>query len=543
VDCDDGDPDNYVSCASCVDLDGDLWFIGCDLYGQRSGPDCDDFVINAQDDCGDCVDSDGDGRGTGATCTGPGDCDDGLVNAWSDCGDCPDSDGDGHGAGASCDGPADCNDTLANAWADCADCDDIDGDGWGAGTSCSGPEDCDEGLESVHPGAPEICDGIDNHCPGDAGYGIMDEGCIAVDLAAGGFHTCAAITDGSVKCWGFNANGQLGHGSTVLHSNTPVIVESLSNAVSVTAGRDHTCAVLSDGGLMCWGANGYGQLGDGSTADRQSPVQAAVGDSVRSVSAGGMHTCAALFGGSVNCWGYNAYGQLGHGDTAPYSAFPVTAGIGGDGEAIDVAGGGAHTCAVLSGGSAFCWGLNNYGQLGNGGTVILSSAPAPVQLSGSSIAVETAAGWFHSCAGLDDGSLRCWGDNRSGQLGDGQAISDSNLPLAVLLSGDTASLETDGGGDSQWAHTCALLADGGVRCWGENGYGQLGDDNAPVDSGVPVVPVLGITAEKAVTGTFHSCAFLSNGTIKCWGYNLYGQLGDGSEDNSAVPVSVIEISP
>jgi alpha-tubulin suppressor-like RCC1 family protein/pimeloyl-ACP methyl ester carboxylesterase len=373
----------------------------------------------------------------------------------------------------------------------------------------------------------------------------------ATAIAAGGGHTCALTSGGGVKCWGSNSSGQLGDGTTTQHS-TPVDVSGLTSGVSaIAAGWDHTCALLSGGGVKCWGYNGSGQLGNGTTASSSTPVDVSgLTSGVSAISAGGSHTCALLSGGGVKCWGYNGSGQLGNGTTAssstPMDVSGLTSGV------SAIAAGGYHTCALLSVGGAKCWGSNSSGQLGDGTTTQhntpvdvsgLTPPPprpasrkqhnTPVDVSGlTSWVIAIAAGGDHTCALLSGGGVECWGDNYFGQLGDGTA-TQRNTPVDVsgLTSGVTAI--TAGG-----QHNCVLMANGGAKCWGNNGSGQLGDGtatqhNTPVDvSGL----ASGVTAIAA--GGAHTCALIGNG-LKCWGSNSGGQLGsDNTPIKRLTPVDV-----
>ncbi|HET8541760.1 MAG TPA: putative Ig domain-containing protein [Anaeromyxobacter sp.] len=347
-------------------------------------------------------------------------------------------------------------------------------------------------------------------------------------VAAGGYHTCA-VANGSIRCWGQNGYGQLGNDSTA-DGNTPVPVSGLSGGVqAIAAGDRHTCAVVS-GGVQCWGDNLWGQFGNGSTTGSSVPVASNASSGVQAITAGAGHTCALVNGG-VRCWGYNADGETGSNPatygwvTSPVAVSGLSSGV----QAI--AAGDYHTCALVNGGVQ-CWGANGYGQLGNDST---TKSYVPVAVSGLSSGVRAiTAGMRHTCA-LVNGGVWCWGSNQDGQLGSGNTNVSSRVPVAVYGLSSGAQAVAAGG-----YHTCAVV-NGGVRCWGSNGSGQLGNDST-INRYAPV-PVSGLTAgAQAVDGgTLCTCA-LVNGGVRCWGYNGYGQLGDGSLTASLVPVQVSGLS-
>jgi len=242
-------------------------------------------------------------------------------------------------------------------------------------------------------------------------------------VAAGGSHTCALLNTGVVNCWGGAWEGQLGNGTTT-DSLVPVAVDPFTGgatAVSITAGEDHTCAVLNTGAVNCWGAGWDGQLGNNTTASSLVPVLVgAFTDGTTtavSITAGAYHTCALLNTGAVNCWGYNAFGQLGNNTTAS-SSVPVLVGtFTGGATAVSITAGGNHTCAVLNTGAVNCWGYGGNGQLGDN-TTNNRSAPVLVgAFTGGATAVSITAGFEHTCAVLNTGVVNCWGDNIVGQLG------------------------------------------------------------------------------------------------------------------------------
>ena len=281
-------------------------------------------------------------------------------------------------------------------------------------------------------------------------------------IAAGDDHTCALTASGGVKCWGTNWSGQLGDGTTD-DRLTPVDVSGLSSGVTaIAASRYHTCALTASGGVKCWGTNWYGQLGDGTTDDRLTPVNVSgLSSGVTAIAASRYHTCALTVSGGVMCWGA---GPLGDGTTdarlTPVDVSGLSSGV------TAIAAGGNHTCALTASGGVKCWGENAFGQLGDG---TIDARLTPVDVSGLSSGVTAiAAGVSHTCALTVSGGVKCWGENGDGQLGNG---TDYSRLTPVDVSGLSSGVAAIAAG---WRHTCALTASGGVKCWGSNGYGQLG---------------------------------------------------------------------
>ena len=362
----------------------------------------------------------------------------------------------------------------------------------------------------------------------------------ATAVEAGIFHQCALMQDATVRCWGENDYGQLGNG--VISSPpdapnpTPVPVVGLNGVAAVAGGGFHTCARFSDGRLRCWGRNSEGQLGDPAFTDWASPTSVPVAGitTATGVTGGGYHTCAVLQNGTVRCWGQNDYGQLGNGTTTPAAvpkSTPVE--VSRITNAVAVSAGGFHTCALLADGTVRCWGQNDYGQLGDGSIIEPQTrpptprpTPTPVTVQGITTAVAMKSGIFHTCALLRDGTMQCWGWNDFFQLGDSSIPNASSTPVTVRGVSPAALAPGD-------QHTCVLLPDATVRCWGDNNFGQLGNGSArgiypPADA----VAVTGITAAVAATsGAEHTCALLRDTRVQCWGRGLFGRLGDGRDRN------------
>jgi alpha-tubulin suppressor-like RCC1 family protein len=353
-------------------------------------------------------------------------------------------------------------------------------------------------------------------------------------ISAGYQHNCVVIAGGAAKCWGRNDTGQLGDGSTT-NRFQPTPVSGLSSGVSVVAAGGgfaggHTCAVMSSGTVKCWGTNhSWGQVGDGTTLTRTAPVDVtAAGQGLVTLSAGARHTCAVVDDGELTCWGDNFFGQLGNDFdiTGAPTEVPGLSGV------VAVSSGGSHTCALSGAGGVKCWGYAAYGQLGDNTFGDTHSSPVDVVgLQGGVAGIS--AGGTHTCALTTGGGVKCWGDNSFGQLGDG---TNTNAGAPVDVTGLASGVIAISAGGN---HTCAVTAPGGVKCWGANYRGQLGIGSFDFTRSTPA-DVTGLSAGSAAiaAGYEHSCAVSSGGGVKCWGDNAYGQLGDGSTNNSFVPVNV-----
>ncbi|MDD5223629.1 MAG: fibronectin type III domain-containing protein [bacterium] len=351
----------------------------------------------------------------------------------------------------------------------------------------------------------------------------------AAEISAGSDHACARLVDNTVSCWGHNDDGELGDG-TWMASNTPVVVSGITTAVEISARYGfHNCARLADNTISCWGDNEYGQLGNGAKSSLYVPVTIPGITTMAEISAGDNHTCARLADNTVSCWGDNEYGQLGDG-TNTNSNIPVT--VFGITTAAEISAGSDHVCARLANNTVTCWGDNSHGQLGNG---TWTSSNIPVYVSGITMAVEISAGWLHTCARLADNTMRCWGENGGGQFGNGTGI-DSNIPVSV--SGINSAAEISAGGQ----HTCARLNNNTIKCWGSNHNGELGN-GTNTNSNIPVT-VSGITTAAEISiGYNHTCARLTDNSVRCWGMNNVSQLGSGTSAYSCnTPVIVPDIT-
>lgn len=346
----------------------------------------------------------------------------------------------------------------------------------------------------------------------------LGNGAVAVALAAGERHTCALLEGGSVRCWGDNLDGQLGLGHTrpVGDNEKPVDVDAVDlggKAIAIAAGPAHNCAILEGGAVRCWGYNFSGQLGIGNklpVGDNELPSQVGpvnLGGPATQVAAGGAqglaHSCAVLQAGALRCWGSNNTGQLGYpalsnpagdnefpesvgDDEAPASAGPVRL----PDPVTSVSAGAYHTCAMTVSSEVFCWGYNNYGQLGLGHTDVVGDNEYPHAVGAVYLrapALGVAAGNYHTCALLQGGRVRCWGEDRtfgaSGSIGDAEVGDDE-------VAGAAPEVETGGSVEAVAAggqHTCAAFDDGTMRCWGNGGGGQLGSGRVELVKGAPAL--------------------------------------------------------
>ncbi len=349
-----------------------------------------------------------------------------------------------------------------------------------------------------------------------------------------GYHTCALTAAGGVICWGNNNDLQLGPptGGT---SDTPVAVQGLSSGIAaVGVGYQHSCAITDSGALKCWGDNDHGELGIGHTSSHSSGPVNVTGlmSGVTAVDGGYQYTCAVVAGGA-RCWGNNGAGQLGDGSNVQKVVPVPVSGLGSGVTDIDV--GEGLTCAVANGG-AKCWGSNNVGQLGI--PTSTASSNTPVNVTGLSSGVAAiGVGYEHACALATTGGVKCWGSNTNGQLGNNTVI-DSSTPVNV--SGMSSGIVALAVGES---HNCAITAARAVKCWGANFHGQIGNGNTTF-SPTPV-NVIGLSDVVAVGPAYdHTCAITGNGAIKCWGGNTYGQIGNGTGPiDSLVPVDVTGFGP
>jgi len=353
----------------------------------------------------------------------------------------------------------------------------------------------------------------------------------ATAISAGEMFTCAVMTSGGVKCWGHNKLRELGNESRI-DSLVPISVSGFSGSVTtIVAGFDHACALIVDGTLQCWGQNptGYGYFYDHSG---HPVVLKNIHEPVQSIVIGFSHTCVLTGSGGVKCWGWNDFGQLGNGSNElkemPVDVVGLSSGV------IAISGRYNSTCALLEGGAVKCWGENTAGLLGDG-TVIHRNSPVNVVGLTSGI-TNISVGWYHACGLTEEGGAKCWGTNYFGQLGNGDT-SDSKIPVDVIEpANDFIDIKA---GDSI---TCALTEKGGVKCWGTGRYTFLERTfTAPFHS--QPVDITGLSSGIADLefGHGHTCVLSTAGTVRCWGMNAFGELGDGTTVNRFAPGIVVNL--
>ena len=352
----------------------------------------------------------------------------------------------------------------------------------------------------------------------------------AISVAAGDAATYAVLSDGTVRAWGYNSSGQLGDGTTSSRLS-PVAVMGLTGIASVTGGTNHACALTSSGQAKCWGQGVAGQLGNGSTTNSSVPVNVAGGLFFRTLAAAEVYTCGATTTGGSACWGDNSLGQFG---TSAFtsSSTPVV-----NFQPVDlvVSGPTAMTTFFFSGNTSLASGANPSGLVGNGSTAASVLGSTTGFTAGGSLFITAAAvgsETFACAIEASAGSLYCAGGNSFGELGNGATVSSSVPVLVSGLSNVTAIA-------AGVTHACALKSDGSVWCWGNNANGQIGDGTGTNRSVPTAVHGLSSGVTSIATGSNHSCAVKTDGTVWCWGANGIGQAGDGTQINRPLPTKVL----
>jgi alpha-tubulin suppressor-like RCC1 family protein len=371
---------------------------------------------------------------------------------------------------------------------------------------------------------------------------VAPAGLVFISVTAGTIHSCGVTTAGSAYCWGNNDVGELGNGNLTTVQMTPVAVGGGLQFAALSAGQEFTCGVTLAGAAYCWGANNLGQLGNG-TVDQTvaplphpSPTAVAGGLSFASVSAGTGHVCGITTAGAAFCWGENSQGGLGDGQFGGIASSPVAV-LGGPSFAA-ISAGELLSCGIATVGAAYCWGGNGDGELGDGDAVLGRGGQAsPVSVVGGLTFTALSTGFSHTCGVTLPGAAYCWGRGGNGERGDGTFGFPVNSPVAVVGGLTFAGVSASG-----LAHTCGVASTGAAYCWGYDGNGQLGDGAPALGQSSPVAVVGGLTfaAVSTAAGGEHTCGVTTTGVAYCWGLNTFGQLGNGTQTSSSIPVKVAD---
>lgn len=494
---------------------------------------CGDGVVGPGEACDDGDQEDNDACNN--VCVLPT-CGDGIVQLGEDC----DTSGESVACNANCTTPA-CGDQFVNP---------------------SAGEECDPGAETdlcdLDCTLPVCGDGVHNPSAGegcDDGNAAAGDRCSAscastviVDVAAGKNHLCVAFETGVVRCWGRGFAGALGQGDADDLGGKPgeVPVPDLEvggKVVQLSSGDQYTCTRLDTGAARCWGENSFGNLGYGNldslgdNAGELPPLDVGLGASALQIQSGGQHTCAILTGGALRCWGRAYTGQLGYWMYKDAGLVqPVDVDVPGLTDVKALALGYHHSCALQADGKVRCWGNNGAGELGLGHTINVGEGegqmpPPTLELGG--VIIDISAGFNHTCAVREDGKVLCWGSGTRGKLGTGSATNVGDQPgqlaTAVDLGGDAVQVVTG------YEHTCARLTTGKVKCWGYGVFGRLGYGNTnAIDTADEFPPPDLELGGDAILLASHlgdfTCALLADHTLRCWGNNSSGQLGHGHTD-------------
>ncbi len=398
------------------------------------------------------------------------------------------------------------------------------------GFACSaGFGDCDAALGcETDTTKPANCGSCNVSCSAYCVNGTCND---PVAIAGGYSHTCAILKNGNVYCWGFNQLGEVGDGTTGNKiSPTKITLPGAATAISArgvflggVSYSAHTCAILLDQSVWCWGGNANGELGQGDTAVYAGPVKVKNLGSVNRLAVGGAHTCAVNVNNDLYCWGRNASGQVGNGTVTPVlTPVLVLSGV-----TSKVTLGGAHTCIIKTDGNPYCWGANTNGQLGSGNFTATSGPGGAI--AGLTGLVEIAAGQSFTCARTAT-TVSCWGRNAAGELGLGNTMQQTT---PQVVPGVTNVSQLGGG-----VFYAGAVTAGGNYMWGSDGQGEFGDGLTTAIVSTPeLVPGLAtFTKLSFANGT--SCGLTAASQMSCWGDNSYGEIGDGTTNLSSVPVPV-----
>jgi alpha-tubulin suppressor-like RCC1 family protein len=395
-------------------------------------------------------------------------------------------------------------------------------------------------------------------------------------------HTCAALSTGAVRCWGLNDSGQLGVAPDEagqrcrIPNRTPPQelpcatrardVPNVTDAVDVAVGNGTSCALKRDGSVWCWGLNDAGELGQGNSRLGPNPTPVRVDlPTVRQLALGAFHACAVLMDNTVRCWGSNTFGQVGvapdqsggrcdEGDGTLSPCVTRPRAVEGLTDVRQVSLGRFHSCVVRNDNTVRCWGLNDSAQLGDGNIVAMEMARGAVVTAMVTDVRQVSVGGSHACAVRNDNTVHCWGWNDLGQIG-GAGMENCNGPSGPFRCARRPTAVPGLSGVRSVAagrfHTCFGLSTGAVQCAGRNDDGQAGI-GTPTGETCSFVPdtlacvrmprdVSVSRAAELGVGDYHSCALRDDGTVRCWGSNAYGQVGDGTTSNRLGPVEVLGV--
>ncbi len=392
-----------------------------------------------------------------------------------------------------------------------------------------GVTECQHGIAGFNTKGNAICAGPKSLSPPILTF-------IPVVNISEHYTVCAIKKNQSLKCWGNNGIGQLGIGNTTSQTS-PKKVDLKEKAVYVDIGVNHACALLASGTVKCWGENDYGQLGLGHTTRKYIPQKTKLGGSLTAVSlkVGSEHACALLNNGVLKCWGLNSFGQVGIDKVSRTESTPKKVKIDKKRKIVFLEVKYGNTCIILDNSDLQCWGSNMKGKLGIGESASYKKKPMKVSLSGKVQLVSI--GYHHTmCAILETGILHCWGTNGNGELGIGKtSLGNKTSPQKVDLGVGAKAVSVK----NEYSTTCAILATGILKCWGENRYGEVGVGDKTAKYTPQTVNLgRGRTAKSLAMGKFFTCAILDDETLRCWGQNTYGQVGVKNKTHQDTPQTV-----
>ena len=537
------------ACATCSDGLKNGTETGVDCGGScpnacEAAPTCTDGLQNGTETGVDC-------GGVCTPCVSAPTCTDGVQNGTEtgvDCGgSCPNACarcGDGMVSGEEeCDGGEAPVTTCAYGEASCMVCDaqcklvagqvtGFCGDGV---LQADQGEECEVGTELPETACHDASFAYGKpSC--DANCKVSTDSCFNVlSVHAGSAHTCAITTGGKVRCWGNNEDGRLGLPPVEQPAIKPVEIQGIEGVEMLTPGARHTCA-LKGGQILCWGGNDYGELGNGTRDTTHTPQQVSNITTATQVMSGGGYSCAQLQSGELKCWGWNGQGSIGSGgpperyfEAGDYDALiPRT--VQDSSECVSLGVGHLSSYCIKASGEALAWGYNAYSSLGVITEAGVFAVNTPLPVEGITDAAQLVGGIFHSCVRHTNGTVSCWG--RHDPLGSANGTDQNGKHVMPGVSSVT-NLQAG------FQHDCVLNSSGRVLCWGVNTSGQLGRGTIDAGSSTPA-PVSGFTFSTLSTSPSgsHSCGLLRDGLLYCWGANNYGQLGDGSTIDRSSPVAV-----